>query len=251
MNNFTQVANTNESIKNKRNQIRNQLFNQSKYIQTGEIKRISDLDLKILFNLYDDVFFDGYFQKAFKSKLKFSLSTKMTRAAGKTIVPKLMTKIRREDVVFEIRIGINFFFKYLELNRDKRVCGIITKDALEALQIVFEHEICHVIEFYIFGDSNCKKQRFKALANNIFGHSGTYHELPTNREIAHEKYGFKVGDLVMFSFEGNILEGFIYGINKRATVMVPDKKGRYRDSKGKIYTKYYVPLPGLKNPYKS
>jgi predicted SprT family Zn-dependent metalloprotease len=33
--------------------------------------------------------------------------------------------------------------------------------------MVFEHELVHFLEFYVYKESNCKKDRFKAIAYNI------------------------------------------------------------------------------------
>jgi hypothetical protein len=105
--------------------------------------------------------------------------------------------------------------------------SVKTNTGLEAFQLVFEHELCHVIEFVFFNTSNCSKKRFKVLSNNIFGHTESYHKLPTNRQIAQQKYGFKIGDKVTFIFKGKTIQGIIFNINKRATVMVEDSNGHY------------------------
>ncbi|WHH60374.1 hypothetical protein [Petroclostridium sp. X23] len=235
-----------KEIKQKRDIVRQQFISRAADIGDGTITQLSTEDLKLLFDLYDKTFLQGYFACNFKGKLIFSLSTKMTRAAGKTIVPKRIAQLKPEDVTYEIRIGVNFFFRYNALGRDKVVSGIKTHDALEALQIVFEHELCHLIEFYEFQSSSCKQDRFKMIAKNIFGHMDSYHHLPTEREIANEKYGFKGGDTVTFEFEGQAVRGIVNRINKRATVMVPDEAGVYVDRQGRRYKKFYVPLIALK-----
>ena len=111
--------------------------------------------------------------------------------------------------------------------------------------LVFEHELCHVLEFLLFNKSSCKGKRFKTMANNAFGHTDSYHRLSTNRQIAAREFGFKMGDTVTFEFKERRLTGFLNNINKRATVLVPDKKGSLIDRKGIRYSKYYVPLAKL------
>jgi hypothetical protein len=231
-----------EVIVNKREIVRNQFILQSDNIDGGKIVQISNQDLELLFQLYDEHFFGFYFKHHFKGTLLFSLSKRMTRAAGKTIVQKNLKDVLLEKRKYEIRMGFNFFFKYDETSSDKMVCGIKTKDALEAFQMVFEHELCHFIEFYLFQSSSCKQKRFQTLAKNIFDHTDTYHALPTNREIAGEKYDLHIGDFVSFHYEEKQLKGFIHRINKRAVVMVKDQNGMYIDKQGKRYTKYHVPL---------
>ena len=113
--------------------------------------------------------------------------------------------------------------------------------------MVLEHEICHAIEFIYYYESNCKGDRFKTISNNLFGHTSSYHQLPTHKELAREKYGLRIGDKISFIFADKKLNGVIYGINKRATIMVQDKNGQYADKQGNRYVKYYVPLNNIMN----
>jgi predicted SprT family Zn-dependent metalloprotease len=232
-------------ITEKRNKIYRQFISTSLNVKNGVITKISEEDLKLLFDLYNSIFFKGYFDDDFKSRIKFSLSSRMTRSAGKTIYPKNLINMKVQDAAFEIRMGVDFFFKYYEINEDKLVNGIKTKDSLEAFQLVFEHELCHLIELREFRTSDCKKDRFKTIAYNIFEHRDVYHALPTNAQIASAKYGFKIGDKVSFVFEDKKYKGIINNINKRATVMVRDERGVYMDTKKNRYTKYYVPIEKL------
>lgn len=227
----------------KRAEVAQRLIATSKRIKNGTIKEISEWDLRFLFELYDEYFFCGWFKNNNKDKFSFSLSRRMTKCAGKTICSK--NNIVPEEMKVEIRIGIDFFFHYGAINNDNNVCGIKTGTSLEALQIVFEHELCHVIEFVTFKESNCKGTRFKVISNNLFGHTESYHQLPTNKEILQKRFGIKIGDNVNFNFEDKKLRGIIQAINKRATVMVPDKNGTYADNRGNKYAKYYVPIVHL------
>jgi hypothetical protein len=234
-------------IDSKRDEISRLLTSTSHKITGPAIHTISTADLRLLFELYDGIFLNHWFERNYKGKIIFSLSRRMTRSAGKTLCPKNPGNIKSEDLVIEIRIGVDFFFQYDLLDGSKAVCGIKTSSSLEALQLVFEHELCHAIEFILFGESSCSRPRFKALANSLFGHTESYHRLPTNREIASKRMGLRLGDTVSFAFEGRQLTGILYNINKRATVMVRDPKGPLADKHGNRYTKYYVPLSFL-NP---
>lgn len=242
-----QIHYTVEEIRKKREAVRQQFISRSSNISSGTITQISTTDLSLLFGLYDQLFLGGYVTHNLKGKLILSLSGRMTKVAGKTMVPQNIAHLKPEAITYEIRVGVNFFFQYYSISRDKVVCGIKTSDALEAFQIVFEHELCHLVEYHEFRSSSCKKERFKTIARNIFGHTDVYHHLPTDREIADAMYGFKVGDRVSFEFEGKQMKGIINGIHKRATVMVPDKNGMYADRKGKRYSKYYVSLNAMNN----
>jgi len=231
--------NVDEIIK-KRNSIRDKFLIISKNVNTGNIQRMSNQDIKILFELYDEEFFNNYFRDNFKESITFSLSTRMTKAAGKTIYSRRIKLLQEEEKAYEIKMGIKFFFQYYKVERDKIVSGIITKDSLEAFQIVFEHELCHLIEFHLYSESSCKKPRFKTMVKNIFSHTEVHHQLPSQKEIISVDYGFKIGQKVSFVLENKKYSGFIYKINKRATVMVVDKKGTYKDSEGTTYSKWYV-----------
>lgn len=229
-------------IDNKREKVSKLFMQKSANIKSGTISTIFITDLKLLFQLYDEIFFENWFKDEYKGKLKFSLSKRMTKSAGLTLCPKNIDIIKPEELVIEIRIGADFFFHYDSVEGGKTVGGVKTTNSLEALQLVFEHELCHVIEFLHFKESNCSRERFKALANNLFGHTESCHKLPTYRQIASQKLGLNIGDNVSFTFEGKKLEGILYNINKRATVMVRDKNGTLMDKDGIRYSKYYVPL---------
>jgi len=243
--NIKDLIYSSSDIINKRNDVRNKFIILSKNVNTGNIQCMSNEDLKNLFDLYDEEFFNNYFSGNFKGKLIFSLSTRMTSAAGKTIYSRKLKLLQPDEETYEIRMGIKFFFQYYKVERDKIVSGINTKDSLEAFQIVFEHELCHLIELHIYKESSCKRLRFKTMVNNIFGHTDVVHQLPSQKEINTEKYGLVIGQKVRFLCDGKKYNGFIYKINTRATVMVKDKKGRYRDADGNVYSKWYVQLGNL------
>jgi len=243
---LVKIQYTPREISKKRADIRQVLISRSPYLSGGEISRIANSDMEMLFQLYDNVFLKGYFQKYFPGKLRFALSTRMTRNAGKTNYLRNLAALRPEQEEYEIRIGIDFFFNYNKLRRNKTVNGINTKDALEALQLVFEHELVHLIELHCCRESSCRKERFKTIAKQLFGHTDSYHQLPTEKEIAGVKFGFRVGNQVCFTHGGREYRGIIYRINKRATVMVPDGEGAYQDQQGQRYSKWYVSLTALK-----
>ncbi|TCK98117.1 hypothetical protein EDC19_0535 [Natranaerovirga hydrolytica] len=217
----------------------------SNFSETSFADHLTKEDLSLLFYLYDNIFLNDFFKNTYKGSFNFSISNRMTKSAGITLCPKNIKSLHPQQVKFEIRISANFLNNYHHLNKEKYVCGLKTKNPLEALLLIMEHEICHVIEFVYFNQSSCRNNRFKNLAYNIFGHKSSYHALPTNGEIAKEKLGLKIGDSVAFYYKSKKLKGIIYKINKNATVMVKDTKGNYRDYKGNQYSKYYVPLDKL------
>lgn len=229
-----------------RSSLREEFIETSSNIRSGVIERISEEDLKILFYLYNKYFFKNYFINKFKGTITFSLSKRMSKSAGITTSLKSNWIMPEEKEKYEIKIGVNFLFQYYELSREKTVAGIKTEDSLHALLITFEHELIHLIEFYLFGYSSCKKRRFKTLAESFFGHKGVYHSLITKSEILSNNYNLKIGDKVRFVHKNKIKYGYIYKINKRATIYFPDRKGNYIDSKGNRYLKTNISLELLK-----
>jgi hypothetical protein len=235
-----------QAIRLKRFEVARDLKYLSPNVKDDKITKIAPTDLKLLFELYDEYFFERYFAESFQGTMKFSLSRRMTSSAGKTLCPKNIGRMKPADVTIEIRMGVGFFLDYDAVQSEKQVNGIPTQNALEALQLVFEHEICHVIEFINFHASNCRGKRFKTIAHNLFGHLKSYHQLPTRRRIVQENMGLKIGDTVSFNYAEGELQGILYRINKRAVVMVKDRKGRYTDREGNRYNKYYFPIELLK-----
>lgn len=77
-----------DEIVNKRAEISKLLIQKSANIKNGTISTISTADLKLMFELYDQIFFGSWFKRNFKGKLKFSLSRRMTKSAGLTLCPK-------------------------------------------------------------------------------------------------------------------------------------------------------------------
>lgn len=231
-----------DTIKIKRNGVASGLMKESVNIKGTKIVKIADSDLEIMFRYYDQIFFDGWFRDNFKGKFRFALSRRMTRSAGITECPKNIGTVKGELITIQIRLGVNLFFQYDSLEGSKSVCGIDTCNSLEALQIVFEHEMCHALEFIIYNSSNCRARRFQEIANNLFGHTKSHHKLPTNRQIASQKLGINIGDKVNFIHDGKRVGGVVSGINRRATVMVRNIGGHFVDRVGNRYIKYYVPI---------
>lgn len=236
---------TGKEVEQKRDKVAQQFIASSPHLCGEQIEHLSTLDLQLLFNLYEKEFFEGTWAEEVGTEPAFSLSTRMTRSAGKTITKRKPLGAGQYQTSFEIRIGVNFLFQFDAVNRSKTVCGLPAPSALWALLLVFEHELCHVVESAYFKTSNCSKERFKALAHRLFGHISSYHALPTAQEIAYQEHGLRVGDEVTFFYQDKLHTGRISAINKRATIMVPTRGGSYIDGKGVRYSKFYTPLNAL------
>lgn len=198
-------------------------------------------DLKYLFYCYDRYFFSWFFAQHFPGRLAFSFSSRMTRSAGKIIYPRSFQSMDLRDVTLEIRMAQEVFLNYYHLCKNNVVNGIKTKSVFEAFLLVFEHEICHLLELLFYRKTSCKGERFKELAYHLFAHTDVYHQLPLGKDIAWEKYGLKIGDTVTFRHQEQCLTGYIKRITKRATVIVPDPHGDHIQD-GVQCSIWYVPL---------
>lgn len=234
------LAYTRQEIKEKTQRIYNQTLERSDYLDQANYTSIAISDLKQLFELYDQRFFNNFFAENYEDKIYFRLSKRMTKAAGKT-----QCFVKTNEFIITLSTTL-IFQTFNDIMREIKVNGIICHDRLEATMRVFEHEIIHVIEHILFYTSSCSKPSFERFSRNIFGHTDVTHQLITQAEIAHESFGLHVGDIVTFEYEGKIYEGIINRITKRATIMVKDAKGRYMDSKRNRYVKFYIPLQYLR-----
>lgn len=234
-----------DTINNKRAIIKESLFLKSININNENFEKISEKDLYILYNLYDEIFLKSWFKENFKGKIIFKLSKQLTRAAGNTTTKKNIAEIASENIEFEVKMSLNHLINFNKIDRSKYVGGIEADSILDSLMLVFEHELCHVIEFLVCKKSSCKKKPFKDLIFNLFGQTETSHKLVSANEVNAQEYGLKPGDKVNFQYNGKSINGFIQRINKRATVMCPDKHGNYIDKLGKKYKKFYATLDCL------
>ena len=155
------------------------------------------------------------------------------------------TATRRLKVDYEITISTTLLYNtFQNVDRTVTVGGLICHDRLEALQRIFEHELLHLAEFLGWGRSNCRGRNYHALSRRIFAHEGAFHDLITPRETARAAFDIRVGDRVSFELDGARYRGMVNRITRRATVLVEDPRGQLF-SDGKVYRRFYVPLPLL------
>ncbi len=233
------IAHSLSSIEKKRNDIHKKMIECSEFIDDGNFNSIAPADVKLMFELYDEIFLGNYFSENHTDRIMFKLSRRMTRSGGKT-------EYHSNGDIYMITLSNTLLFQSFNgEKRDITLCGIVCKDRLEAAMVIMEHEIVHLIEYVLYGDTNCSSRRYLSLGSRIFGHTDVRHQLVTGREAADKEYGLKVGDRVSFEFQGKIRKGVISRITKRATVMVRDPEGSFHDLDGNIYAKYYIPLSQL------
>lgn len=211
-------------------------------VSDGHIRAFHDADVQRLFLLYDNLFFHSCFQTNGPQDIRFHYNGRLTSSAGLT---KASHPSRRTNPLhwrYDISISKPLLNSFRPPATGITVNGIAPVTQLEAMQLVLEHELCHVIEFISYGNSNCRAGRFRTLAMRLFGHTDVVHTL---RGTSAVQTTFHIGETVCFQWKAATRSGIITRITKRATVMVPDRAGDYEDRTGQRYRKYYVPLPNL------
>ncbi len=224
-----------EVVKAKIARIRERLLAGGTGIREENFKAITEADLRLLFELYFEEYFDADTRPLWKGS--FSLSRRMTKTAGKVI-------FNRRDRSAEIRIASTLLLRlgFTDPSQFYVVNGIRCYTRLDCLLRVFEHELAHVFEYLAYGSSNCSQQRFKEMVYKLFRHTRTKHEMSSSRDAKRTVESFSPGDRVRFIYQGITREGIIKGIRKRAIVLcdpVRDRWGR------KVAPKFYVPLTKL------
>ena len=218
------------------------LLRESSHAREPDFARLHVDDLSFLFAAYDSRFLNGLCERLLGPEgVTFRLSSRMTRAGGKT------TCFRRPDgrKLFEIAVATSILFDgFLADDPEVSVCGLPCGTRLEALQRLFEHELVHLAEWLCWDESHCGRNRFQSIAARLFGHRAHTHQLITRSERA-AKLGFTVGARVKFHYRGRWLNGRVNRITKRATVLVDDPVGQLW-SDGRRYARYYVPLGELR-----
>lgn len=222
-----------EDIQHRRAMILSALFSADGGFCEVPVRSVHLSTLELALRLYDQLFFQGFLRRAY-DEIAVTISSRLVSSAGKFLHVRGASRQRKA----EIRMSGDFLFRLTDgpflLN------GLSVATPQEAFLVVFEHELCHALEYALFGATG-HSSRFLSLARGLFGHTATRHSLPTRRmEAARE--GLLVGSNVSFPFEGRTLSGTVSYIGKTATVMVPDRRGTYRDPAGKRYAKYRVPL---------
>lgn len=219
------------------------VLNNSNWLDAPNFTSIHPDDLAMLFHEYDRAFFDGNIRRSLgDTQLEFDLSKRMTSAGGSTT----RRKHRCGRPWFEIKVSTPILFGSFrdDDHRPITTSGILCRDRLDAMQRVMEHEIVHLIEWWLWDESSCSKSRFHSITRRFFGHTENKHKLITPRERALAQYGIRAGMKVRFRFDGVEHLGIVNRVTKRATVLVEDQHGaRYSD--GKHYSKFYIPVQML------
>ncbi len=228
--------------------IADRVLSRSKAMKNRNFQTISRHDLELMTYAYDELFLEGIALPLAESYgLSFRLSSRMTRAGGKTT--RTTYPSRRGEpskTQYEIALSTTLLFQSFRSATDKiRVCGYDCGDRLSAMQRIVEHELIHLCEMLVWIQSDCSAGRFQSITHNMFGHTEHRHELVTQQERAAKEFNVRAGNRVAFRFEGKMLIGIVNRITRRATVLVEDDRGQ-RFSDGRRYVKYYVPIHQLR-----
>jgi hypothetical protein len=233
-----------EERKRRFQQVLGDLSSSSINLREANFRRLGEPELAILYRAIDRHFLDSSIAEAIntgKHSLSFRISKRMTSTGGCTTS---RFQPRTGQGTFQIAIAAQLLAQTWATREQATVCGVTCHDMREGLCRIMEHELLHLSEMLVWKDSSCAQNRFKSIAQRVFGHRASKHHLLTNREAAAVQHNLRPGDQVCFSFDGRQLAGTINRIHKRATVLVPHPQGQaYSD--GSRYLKYYVPLRAL------
>jgi hypothetical protein len=228
--------------------IADRVLSRSKVMVGRNFQSIARQDLELMTYAYDELFLEGLSLPIAESfGLSFRLSSRMTRAGGKTTRTIYKTgRGKPPRIEYEIAISTSLLFQsFRPGDRPIRVCGYDCRDRLTAMQRIVEHELLHLCEMLVWNTSDCAANRFQSIARNMFWHTEFRHELVTQQERAAKQYNIRPGSRVAFRFQGETKIGLVNRITRRATVLVEDPRGeRFQD--GRRYVKYYVPIHQLK-----
>jgi hypothetical protein len=246
-----------EEIRGRQRRIFAEVLQLSRSMESPNFTRIDSDDLRRMTMLYDREFFNSQLLVLIgRERLRFGISARMTRIAGKLVThyadraSKKMTavqpQIRQDTRRFEMVLSSTLLFQaFGDVDRPITVTGLRCNNRLEAMQRVCEHELVHLLEMFLWNDSSCSQSRFQNIAGRFFGHTEHRHDLITQSERAARNFDIRVGARVRFSVEGKTLVGCVNRITRRATVLVEDARGE-RFTDGRRYVRYYVPLEQLR-----
>ena len=181
--------------------------------------------VKKLINMYDELFFEGKLQDA---KIVVEWSGRLTKSAG------CLTSYRyRKNMPYTLKLSSKVLASS-NFKESQEVNGLKANSWLEGTLLVLEHELIHLYETHLFGNTG-HNWRFSFHANKIFGHTKSYHSImvPRRREthgaspaykIAANKYkgqlDYQVGQLVSFETRGKTITGTIVRRGKdRASIV--------------------------------
>lgn len=236
---FLAPAYDTDTVQARRAEVRHRLSERIPRYATGHFTTIAPADLEVLFDLYDTTFFQGGLRRIVGENVNFRLSRSHSRTHGRCEMREIHGIVRCTLVINATTLWNNFH----EGDREVVASGVLCRDRLDGLQVIFEHEITHLVEFLVFGKSNCRAPRFAKLVRDFFAQEAIdpRSDFIVPEERVYVDHGIKAGDKVHFVHEGREFRGIVQRVVRRATVMVESEDGRYVNSEGKRFTKWYIP----------
>lgn len=227
-----------ELIQEKRMQIHNWAITKGAWDEKSGVNNPANI-FRALFLWYDRLFWDDFFTQNRVMPL-FSWSKRLRKSAGNT---KRMGQ--GAHIQYEIQIG-TWVMDLLPDQKDCHIGGLYPADALEALQLILEHELCHLFLYVTHQNPSCKQRAFRKLAFETFGHTLSYHNMKPKWALSAKAQNIHLGDMVSFFVGQTLHQGKIIKIDKTACVLCLSKKGKWMDKHKNRYDKYHVPLLNCK-----
>lgn len=178
----------------RRQTISDQVFPNNKY---PVISNSPDFIAKLneMFRLYDYWFFGGLLAYALNKRngsVTFEVTPRMTSVAGSCSTLGICTYL--------IKLSSEQLKKLTPQNL-YMINGIIPQNRVEGLQLVFEHELLHMILSLFINDISGHNQLFKDIAKMLFGHTDFRHQIGREVQEGAGKYSrgnLNVGDEVSY-----------------------------------------------------
>lgn len=150
----------------------------------GDWKELTPRMVADLFRLHDRYFFDnslGFIMKERKINVDFKVQ-KVGQAAG-------FCAVRHRDGSCQYTLALSPVMNDLfsKGERSLKANGLKCANRLECIQIVFEHELTHLLLNIFCQDQTPHGIRFKAIVSAMYGHTSASHELTLGDADAKEE----------------------------------------------------------------
>jgi len=229
-----------KEIRERTRKIYDLIRSQPPFMGKGNFECISAMELKALFELYDQHFFHGLLGMIFPNQVEFEVSSRMTKASFMiTYIPAW------ED--YKLVVSKTLLLQtFKDVQRNVEVAGIVCHNRLEVVMHIMEFMMIFLVQTALSAQpQNLSDPEYRSRAKSVFGHINEHTNLVTQKERAFKIFNLQVWDIASFNFKDQVLQGEITRINQRATVMVKDPEGEYHDDQGNWYTEYNMPLEDL------
>lgn len=185
---------------------------------------LSEILLQELFIFYDKYFFCGLLSAQAKfHNLEYTFRIgKGTKTAGccSLLDGKIIITLHHET--FENITPENI--KTLTVN------GLVPLDKLNAIMIVFEHELLHA-GFRTSSQAQAQEENhgplFKKMALNLFGHTEITHQLLLPNDKKFTLSDFKKDDRIIVNIKGTLSPATVVKINKTRMRIILDDRTQY------------------------